>query len=60
VAQGEVDKTWSRKVAVLAVDALLDAKIVTKSDFERAVDIVAEEIFVRLGMGDRPFLQNYN
>lgn len=47
------DAAWSRKVAVLAVDSLVEAKIVARVDFDRAVDIVAEEILVRLTMDDR-------
>jgi hypothetical protein len=47
------DAAWSRKVAELAVDALVEAKIVARDDFERAVDVVTEEILVRLTMDDR-------
>ena len=41
-------------MAGLAVDALLTAKIVKKEDFERAVEIVSEEINVRLCLQDLP------
>lgn len=47
-------KSWSEGVAVLAVDALVDAGFVTKENFDRAVVTVAEEIFVRLTLGDYP------
>jgi hypothetical protein len=39
-------------------DALVTAKIVAKTDFDRAVEIAAEEIVVRLSIGDRPSLDN--
>ena len=38
----------------MAVDALLDAGLVRREDFDRAVGVVAEEIFVRLVLGDYP------
>ena len=47
-------KSWSDRVAGIAVDALLTAKIVKKEDFERAVGIVSEEIYVRLCLEDMP------
>ena len=47
-------KSWSDRVAGIAVDALLTAKIVKKEDFERAVGIVSEEIYVRLCLEDTP------
>ncbi|HEX8721686.1 MAG TPA: hypothetical protein VF736_13710 [Pyrinomonadaceae bacterium] len=47
-------QTWSEGVAELAVDALVDAGLIAKKDFERAVAVVAEEIFVRLVIGDYP------
>jgi hypothetical protein len=47
-------KTWSKGVAELAVDALLDAGLVRREDFEPAVEVVAEEILVRLCLRDYP------
>jgi uncharacterized protein YcsI (UPF0317 family) len=47
-------KSWCEGVAVLAVDVLLDADLVKREDFGRAVSIVAEEIPVRLALGDYP------
>ncbi len=47
-------KTWSDKVGALAVDALVTAKLVKKEEFERAVAIVSEEIYVRLCLRDMP------
>jgi hypothetical protein len=58
-AQGEIDKEWSRGVAVLGVDELVRAKIVGAPDFDRAVEIVAEEILVRLALEDRPTADNW-
>jgi hypothetical protein len=47
-------KAWSDRFAALAVDALITAKIVRKDDLERAVEIVSEELSVRLSLGDNP------
>lgn len=47
-------KAWSDRVAALAVDALLTGKVLRKEDFDRAVAIVSEEIFVRLTLRDYP------
>jgi hypothetical protein len=58
MTQVEIDKDWSSSVANLVIDTLVTAKIVAKTDFERAVEIAAEEIFVRLSIGDRPSLDN--
>ena len=41
------DSDWSKKIAVLIVDALVDAEIVSKSEVSRAADIGAEEIRIR-------------
>ncbi len=45
---------WSEDVAGLAVDALLSAKIVEREQLDLAVEIVAEEIYVRLCLNDYP------
>jgi len=58
MTQVEIDKDWSSSVANLVIDTLVTAKIVAKTDFDRAVEIAAEEIFVRLSIGDRPSLDN--
>ena len=47
-------KSWSEGVAVLAVDALLDAGLVKREDSDPAVSTVAEEMLVRLALGDYP------
>ncbi|OOG38408.1 hypothetical protein B0E52_14280 [Rhodanobacter sp. C06] len=46
--------TWSQDIAVLIADALVDAKVIDKPAMERAASIIAEEIFVRLTVGDYP------
>jgi hypothetical protein len=46
--------SWSHKVAGLGVDMLVDHGLIKKADFERATSIVAEEIRVRLAIGDYP------
>jgi hypothetical protein len=47
-------KQWSRSVANLAVDSLVDHGLVKKEDFERAAEIAAEEIWIRLLAHDYP------
>ena len=59
MTQGEIDIEWSRGIAVLCVDELARAKIVGAPDFDRAVEIVAEEILVRLTLEDRPTADNW-
>jgi hypothetical protein len=50
-------ESWCEGRASIAVDALLDANLVRREDFDRAVEIVTEELFVRLIIGDYPPLQ---
>ena len=47
-------KSWSESVAALGVDMLVDYGLIEKKDFEKATAIVAEEIHVRLCIGDYP------
>lgn len=47
-------RSWSEMVAGLGVDMLVDHGLIDRADFERAKTIVAEEIFVRLALGDYP------
>jgi hypothetical protein len=42
----------SSSLASLIVDALVDAKVVAKSDFDAAVEVATVEIDVRKAMGD--------
>ena len=48
------DQEWARSIAELVADSLIDAKLVSEWNFEKARDVVQEEIFVRLVLGDRP------
>jgi hypothetical protein len=50
----ETQISWSEKVAGLGVDMLVDHGLIKKQDFDRATGIVAEEIRVRLAIGDYP------
>ena len=47
-------RQWCDMVAVLGVDALVDAGLVAKGNFEEAAGIIAEEVFVRLCLRDYP------
>lgn len=38
----------------LAIDALVDAKFIQKSQFKLASEIIAEEVLVRLSLEDKP------
>jgi len=49
-----IDREWSKKVAALAVDALIDAELVKRAQFDEALELVAYEIEIRLCMGDKP------
>jgi len=48
----EAGRLASKDLAALIVDALCDAGIVRKDDFNRAVEVTAEEIEVRKALGD--------
>jgi hypothetical protein len=50
----ETLESWSEAGAILAVDALVDGGCVAKKDFDKAVGIVAEEMWVRLLCRDYP------
>lgn len=52
--ENEEFQKWSNDVAVLAADAVIDAKLINKEKFEDAVAVIGEEIFVRLIIGDYP------
>jgi hypothetical protein len=55
----EIDAAWSRRVAILAADALLTAKVILQEDLDRVSGIIAEEIYVRLALRDRPDRENW-
>ena len=48
------DKEWSDKVATLVADALVEAGILSKQDFEKTIEIISEEVNVRLCLDDYP------
>ena len=45
---------WSQDVAALAADALVDAKLIDVGSLAKATEIIAEEIWIRLNLGDYP------
>jgi hypothetical protein len=47
-------RDWCNHVAGLGVDALIDAGLIRKSQFEKASGIIAQELFVRLCLHDYP------
>ena len=59
MTDNEIDVAWSRMVAELAADGLVTAKILAKDDLQKATEIIAEEIYVRLVAGDRPDRTNW-
>jgi hypothetical protein len=48
------DKKWSDGVATLVADALVDAGILKIEELEKALEIISEEINVRLCLNDYP------
>ena len=59
MTDNEIDVAWSHTVAELAADGLVTAKILAKDDLQKATEIIAEEIYVRLVAGDRPDRTNW-
>ena len=51
---GDDIQSWCESVAGLGVDMLVDSGLIKKEDFAKAAAIVANEILVRLAMGDYP------
>jgi hypothetical protein len=45
---------WCDAIASLCVDALQQAKLTDAADAQKAMEIVAEELLVRISMGDLP------
>ena len=45
---------WSQDIAELAADALVDAKLIDRSVMAKAKEVIAEEIWIRLNLGDFP------
>ena len=50
----EAIEEWTNKIAGIAVDALIDYGSVNEKDREASEEVVAEEILVRLILGDYP------
>jgi hypothetical protein len=50
--------SWSRRVATLALDRLIDEGFLKREDFDAALGPAAEEIQVRLAMGDYPDIED--
>jgi hypothetical protein len=47
-------REYSLKLAALAVDALIDAQIIAKSECENAIVRAATELYVRFSINDLP------
>jgi hypothetical protein len=47
-------RQWCEKMAILGADALIDAGLLAKADFEKAVAVLSEEQCVRLALRDYP------
>lgn len=47
-------RAWCDKVAALGVDMLVERGFVQPATFDEAKNLVAEEIRIRILMGDRP------
>ena len=54
MSRDHTQESWSRRVAELAVDGLIGKGLVRKEDGGLAVEIIAEEVFVRLCLHDFP------
>jgi hypothetical protein len=52
--RGDTDKEWSDMVAGLIASDLIDAGVISSAQNERAKKIIAEKLFIRLVIGDRP------
>ncbi len=50
--------SWSKRVAELALDRLVDEGLLKREDFDAAVGPAAEEIEIRLAMGDYPDIED--
>jgi len=55
----EIDAAWSQSVGSIAAVTLIHAKLLAASEQDRASAIIAEEIRVRLIIGDRPDRENW-
>lgn len=48
------DLSWVKGVAPLIADGLLRGKVISQTDLQRVIDIIVDELFARLCVGDRP------
>jgi hypothetical protein len=48
------DDAWSKDIAALIANSLVDAGVIDREAVERASEIIAEEIWTRLLVGDYP------
>jgi hypothetical protein len=48
------DDAWSKDIAVLIADSLVDGRVIDRGSVARAGEIIAEEIWARLLVGDYP------
>ena len=55
----EIDVDWGQRIAALVVDALVSAGVLPHIESEKASEIAAEEITVRLTIKDRPDRTNF-
>jgi hypothetical protein len=53
-AEENTQESWCKMVAGLGVDTLIDYGLIRAEDFDQATAIVAEEILLRLVIGDYP------
>lgn len=49
-------QNWSNDVAELIADAMIDAKLISKEQFEESVSVISLEIFVQFICGNYPTL----
>lgn len=45
---------WSRSAGEIIADAMIDAGLIKKEDFEKAAAVAAAELLARLSVGDYP------
>jgi hypothetical protein len=50
----KTDQEWSVRIGNISAATLVVAGVMTESQRERAAAIIAEEVFVRLSLRDRP------
>jgi len=54
MTEDEINLAWSHSIAELIADALVAGKVIAKTEYERAREIIAEEVLARLCVHDRP------